>query len=196
MPDSALPSFDRFDLDLEEKGIRRLLADLIGDGPAALFRDACILVRMSPRLPSTRHLVGHLAREVEGNLEQILAEEGGTHRDKKLATIERWGASASDPEPRTWLDQNWHKWAHRNDLGLPRTWDAESQEAWAEAKRVLRWILDNYESEFLTYLQPVVTEAVSLGANGGGPKLLKGHFHPLPSPSDIYSGSCEKTRRG
>ena len=55
---------DNFATPLQERVHRRL--KLIGDGPAALFRDACRLVGNPGEFTTATHLIGHLLREVVG----------------------------------------------------------------------------------------------------------------------------------
>lgn len=55
--------------------VHRRLTRLLGAGPAAFFRDACQLVANPSELAATTHLVGHLLREIEGNLLDVLYEQ-------------------------------------------------------------------------------------------------------------------------
>ena len=45
---------------------------LIGEGPASFFRDACQFMNSPAKFQSTTHLVGHLMREVESALRDVL----------------------------------------------------------------------------------------------------------------------------
>jgi hypothetical protein len=44
-------------------------------GPASFFHDACTLIVPPPSLATTTHVVGHLLREIEGNLLDVLHEQ-------------------------------------------------------------------------------------------------------------------------
>ncbi len=68
-----------------QRSIYQLFRDLLGQGPAALYRDACILAEPTTRLDSSVHLVGHLFRELEGQLRSLLVEPGqlGSLQEKK-----------------------------------------------------------------------------------------------------------------
>jgi hypothetical protein len=57
------------------------LRKLVGPGASEFYQDACILMDNSLRLSSTSHLVGHLIREIESSLRDVLqplAQEAGT----------------------------------------------------------------------------------------------------------------------
>jgi hypothetical protein len=60
--------------DPRQERIHRELSELLGPGSASLYRDACILMSFDPKLPSTVHLVGHLFRELEGQLRNVLVD--------------------------------------------------------------------------------------------------------------------------
>jgi hypothetical protein len=55
--------------------VYRRLARLISAGTARFFRDACRLVAQANGLEATTHMVGHLLREIEGNLLDVLYEQ-------------------------------------------------------------------------------------------------------------------------
>src|ERR1700722_2306403 len=57
------------------------LRKLVGPGASDFYQDACTLMGDPFRLSSTSHLVGHLIREIEGSLRDVLqplAQEAGT----------------------------------------------------------------------------------------------------------------------
>jgi hypothetical protein len=56
----------------QQERIYRRLKDLVGRGAAAFWWDACRLMEMEPPLESTTHLVGHLLREIESSLRDVL----------------------------------------------------------------------------------------------------------------------------
>jgi hypothetical protein len=61
----------RFSYPVQRKIYQRLDA-LVGKGAAAFYRDACYLMKMDDPLESTAHLVGHLLREIESSLRDVL----------------------------------------------------------------------------------------------------------------------------
>ncbi len=56
----------------KQEPIYRRLNSLVSPGAAAFWRDACRLMEMEPPLKSTTHLVGHLLREIESSLRDVL----------------------------------------------------------------------------------------------------------------------------
>jgi hypothetical protein len=48
-----------------QESVLAQLRDMIGEGPAALFSDACVVLSQEPRLAAASHIVSHLLREVE-----------------------------------------------------------------------------------------------------------------------------------
>jgi hypothetical protein len=68
-----VPQKSDFANSMQERVHRRL--GLVGAGPAAFFRDACRLAIDPARLSTTTHLIGHLLREVEGNLLDVLHQQ-------------------------------------------------------------------------------------------------------------------------
>jgi hypothetical protein len=48
------------------------LHNLIGQGSAAFYKDACRIINMDPPLESTTHIVAHLFREIESSLRDVL----------------------------------------------------------------------------------------------------------------------------
>ena len=92
-------------LDRRQVEIHRLMA-MFGPAPAAFYADACRLQAGEPSLASTTHLVGHLLRELESALREILRpmippqqatslfpqrEEAGHHARRSTRSPRRWG---------------------------------------------------------------------------------------------------------
>src|SRR5437773_358430 len=57
--------------DRRQKRIYERLA-LVGEGPAAFYRDACRIIATEPPFETTTHLVGHCLREIESALRSVL----------------------------------------------------------------------------------------------------------------------------
>jgi hypothetical protein len=66
-----MPDSHQFANPIQERVYRRLTL-LVGAGPAVFFRDVCDLMAEPSRLAATTHLMGHLLREIEGNLLDVL----------------------------------------------------------------------------------------------------------------------------
>lgn len=71
-----------------QERIFKLFRDLLGEGLSAFYRDACILMEPKTKLDSSVHLVGHLFRELEGQLRSVLVEPGaGTEEAKGFGEL-------------------------------------------------------------------------------------------------------------
>jgi hypothetical protein len=63
-------SLFRFEDARQERVYRRLLQ--VGPGPAALYKDACVLRSQAALLESTSHLVNHLLREANSGIRAVI----------------------------------------------------------------------------------------------------------------------------
>ncbi len=149
---------------------------LIGEGPAAFYRDACLFMATTPQVASTTHFVAHCLREIESALRDVLepvaaepqdelkAKKGKgkasetTQRDEILAVLAGLSIPDSDPVAQTWLGvigRNnacaLHARAHRAALGRPRPVDAEFNRFWDEMQTVLDVVLDRFEARYVTF---------------------------------------------
>lgn len=96
-----------------------------------------------------------------------------THRTKRQSVLRRWGVAEDDPMAAAWLaEDSLDKYAHRRGYGPPRPVDSNFLALWDGSKAALRWLLDGFENEFLTKLQPLVASAMQKGPGGGGLKDL------------------------
>ena len=148
----------------EQEQISRKLNSRVSPGAAAFWRDACRLMEMEPLLESTTHLVGHLLREIESSLRDVLmpisepSEQGANKKkpsgdEKHKAEIEAVLKVLEIPEispvGQTWLSlpgrnnkYGLHKRAHRKALDRPRPIDSEFREFWNKMQAVLDGVLD------------------------------------------------------
>jgi len=156
--------------------IRRL--ELLGPGPAVLFRDAALLVRDTPvPLASRVHLVWHLLRETESALRAVLLPlpEGPAPRAKgclvcgmaqenketQKEEIRAVCASLGLPEGAAaetewqWLAARAHGRAHRDALGLPSQDDQQLRAHFTRWESFLDAVLDRYEATYLTAMRNV-----------------------------------------
>lgn len=142
-----------------------LRLDLVGEGPAEFFRDACRLMDTPDGLSSTSHLVGHLMREIEISLRAVLkpqiaddglaaeeSEEGNHHR--KIADILALLDVPQDhPVARLWFGITWknglHRWAHRDSLFRSRPVDQEFVRHWESFQTVLDFVLERMRNTYL-----------------------------------------------
>lgn len=92
-----------------------------------------------------------------------------THRVKKRSVLARWGISeVEDVLASAWVAQkSLDTYAHRRGSSPPRPLDEDFLALWQERKSSLRWLLGNFENEFLTKLKPIVASAMAQGPGAG-----------------------------
>jgi hypothetical protein len=147
----------------EQERIYRRLDALVGRGAAAFYKDACHLMAMDSPLESTTHLVGHLLREVESSLRDVLepiweqpARKKGSndeqHRNEILAALKVLEIDETSVTAAIWLklagkkgEDGLHKRAHRVDLAPPRAIDEDFQDFWRQIHTLLDTVLDQFE---------------------------------------------------
>jgi len=160
--------------DPAQEWIHTKLLHLVGPGPAAFYRDACWLMIQSPPLASTSHLVGHLVREIDSAICDVLeptvkrwqnarpsgssGEDGDKsveHRTKIRANLGYLGISESEPVARAWLrlgkkgdDYSLHRLAHRRGASEPRPVDQSFLSFWEEIQNVHAVVLDRFEANY------------------------------------------------
>jgi hypothetical protein len=59
-------------LSARQESLAAQLRELIGEGPAAFFSDACVILSRDPRPAAASHIVAHLLREVESAVRSVL----------------------------------------------------------------------------------------------------------------------------
>lgn len=165
--DSARSSFR---LDTREERIHRRLL-LVGPGPAAFFRDACVIMRGEVPIASSSHIVGHLLREVESAIRAVLKSmsglaegetSGGQHRREIAQVLKALEISEDDPVGRAWLrlsekteEYALHRLAHRDSLAAPRPIDEQFRSFWDETCTLLDVVLGRFESRYLALLPSI-----------------------------------------
>ncbi|MFC2024484.1 hypothetical protein ACFLTJ_02770, partial [Chloroflexota bacterium] len=152
----------------QERIYRRLL--LVGPGPAAFYRDACLLMTTKPSLPTTTHLVSHLLREIESALRDVIEpaisessySTGGKtptkqiHRGEIEAILRGLDIPADDEISKAWIrladessEYRLHKLAHRDSLAGPRPLDGNFLNFWRDMEAPLDIVLDRFEARYL-----------------------------------------------
>ena len=142
----------RFNDPRQERIYRRLF--LVGPGPAAMFRDACRIMGADPPFGSTTHLVGHLVRETESALRDVLEPlSGGTggHSDEIRGALNYLGIDETDPIAQAWMSLVGlpHRWTHRDNLMHTRPVDEEFGEFWSRVQTIFDVVLDKLETRYL-----------------------------------------------
>jgi len=112
----------------QQARISHQLNSLVSPGAAAFWRDACCLMEIEPPLESTTHLVGHLLREIESSLRDVLEpianptrsnpnlincpsckhkfpqpQQAPSHRDEITAILQALNIPDTDDVAQSWL---------------------------------------------------------------------------------------------
>lgn len=148
------------------------LHNIIGQGSAAFYRDACCIININPPLDSTTHIIAHLFREIESSLRSVLKpvtnieivdqiEESQKQRHKAdiLSILKSLEISENEPVAQAWLkladssDFNLAKRAHRSALAAPRKFDKNSIEFFNSMDEIFYSILDRVRVRYLAYIE-------------------------------------------
>ena len=144
---------------------------LVGPGPAAFYSDACRLMAREDLLASTTHVVGHLLREIESALRDVLEpvsqyssqrdvpeidKHNETHRWEIYVILAGLEIDEKDSIAEAWLrlsdksnKYSLNKLAHRKGLTRPRAVDHEFRTFWAEMEAVLDIVLERFREKYL-----------------------------------------------
>ncbi len=163
-------------LGLRERQIKiyQNLHNLIGQGSAAFYKDACRIINLNPPLESTTHVVAHLFREIESSLRDVLEpisnknssiqtekNKGNKHKHKSeiLSILESLEVADNEPIAQTWLklaedsDRNLATLAHRCALAVPRKFDSDFIESFNSMEDILDFILNRVRIRYLAYIE-------------------------------------------
>ena len=157
----------------QERIYRRLL--LIGEGPAAFYRDACKLMEDPQAFEAASHLVCHLLRDVESALRDVLepqtegtesrSQSGENHRESITRVLQALGVDGGDPLAEFWLslprEVALSGKAHRNALFPPRPVDEEFRELWNSLQAFLDSVLGMFQDRYLDY-HPLLDELAAI----------------------------------
>lgn len=148
-----------------QERVRDRLRRLVSEGSAYFFVDACEIVARRPPLKTTTHLVGHLIREVESALRQVLRTLPTAHQllessrakgdQRHLAEVDAILAALKleqDDTARLWASfvgrSGWHQVAHRQNLRWPRRADEAFVARFDDFVDVLDVVLDAAEANY------------------------------------------------
>ncbi len=167
-----------------QEEVRRLLA-LMGGSIAALYEDACRLLLAEPPLATASHVVGHLAREIESGLRELLTAMVPADRMAALERLPRdpgqrrppWKAvvdeictaldfAPGDEVRSLWRSVLWAPRAHRGALLRPRPVDERFRSAWRDFEVLLLRVGRQYEATYAAAL-PVVDELAAIDSPSG-----------------------------
>lgn len=173
-----------------QESVAAQLRDLIGEGPAVLFSDACVVLSQEPRLASASHVVAHLLREVESAVRAVLqppldpqAVKGGDkHKASIRAVLGELGVSADEPVAEFWLGLTGEgnpsglaMKAHRSALNAPRPADEAFVEFVNSVEELFDLLLKQFKNRYISTiarLDELLTETPS----ADGVKRLRNNF--------------------
>lgn len=177
---------------------------LIGDAPAAFYQDACRLLNEQPQYESTSHLIGHLLREIDGSLRDVL-ESGSDqkvtgdqdrHKQSIKIVLGALEISETDPIAVEWLrlagrnkDSSLARWAHRSVLAAVRPLDADFMEMWNRMQVIFDVVLTRFENRFLLWAQKGDELAQKESPSREDVKRLRGN---LPNNRAALGGFYDK----
>ncbi len=188
---------DGFKRDDRQDSIYGRLKRLVGPGPADFYNDACRHFAAKPPFSSSTHLIGHLMREIESALRDVLepladsAKLAAIDKNKKhdgaiRVILDALGIPESDPIAKAWLsmvgDNGLYSRAHRNNLETARPLDDEFVEFWAQFESVLSAVLDKFEGQYVKVFETIDVLAKKSNPTEGDVKLFLLHI-----PNDFLS---------
>jgi hypothetical protein len=191
--DAAQPSESRrvrLMIDTERRqGIKRGL-EKIGPGPASFYRTALQILTMDPPLEAASHLVGHLAREIESAISDVLdevkpvgddqakvaSEADESHREVVLSILKAFAVPMDGSSARAWLGTigKLHKHAHRDSLNLPRTPGPEFIRFWEGFEEFLAGALDVLDKTYVHVLDRIDRLLQKAAPTKDDAKILRG----------------------
>jgi hypothetical protein len=137
--------------------VYRRLKDLVSDGAAEFFGDACRLMADDRPWPTATHQVAHALREVESALRDVLEPDGAQgHREEILSVLQALEIPDDDPDAEFWLGlcgtdnmRGLVARAHRNELQPPRPMDAEFREFFGAMESMLDRLLERFQDRYI-----------------------------------------------
>ena len=183
-----------FKLDEHQEIIFDRLNRLVSPGAAAFFKDACRHMVVEPPFTSTSHIVGHLLREIESALCDVLIvfsedekpkkNEPNAHERKIRMVLKALGIEEAEPIAQAWLDltgqgndKALYKRAHRDDLEQVRPVDSDYLEFWDKMQKTLDILLDRFESQYAETVFKKLDELVQKESpNAEDAKIIRSHI--------------------
>ncbi len=169
------------------------LTRLLGDeGAADFFADACEIGQLDPAFRTSTHLIGHLMREVQSMVTDLLLglpaarqalnamapePSGDQTQSQEIRAILAALGLENDEVAKRWLVvRKWHKPAHHDEFAPPRPFDSEFAEYWLEFVRILDRVLDRAEAVYAAYLHQL--DLVKLEGHERGEAFVRKHLAP------------------
>lgn len=140
----------------------RELRELIGDGPAALYHDACQIVEGHVVLQAPNEILGHLMRELDSAVREVLgglsATRGSEGGWKKSITdvLTLLEMSTSEGAGKAWLDlPKLHALAHRRRLLWLDRLESTLLKTFADLESIISAVLYSWRKKFLVSVNRV-----------------------------------------
>jgi len=137
----------------------------VGEATASFYKDACKIYYGDADLESKTHLIGHLLREILGDLTTVLLPadykpRGNGKNEKKIKKVLRTYKIKADQEPvQLWMDiakskdnVALHRWAHRRGLLSVRPADEQFDYLWDKVQILFAFLIDVVEKNFVHYV--------------------------------------------
>ncbi|MBI2843869.1 MAG: hypothetical protein HYX78_10755 [Armatimonadetes bacterium] len=168
----------RFQEPYQERLFEKL--QMVGDGPAFMYRDACSLMAGPRDLTSNACLVAHLLREINGAIIDSMLpvawrpekcpackhNKDGTYKAKVRSVLGMQGYTWQDADEvaKLWMSLGeLHRVAHKDSLSAPRPVDKELEEVFRQAESVFRMAVSTLEASFPS-VQQKLDHLLSLNA--------------------------------
>ncbi|MGD0177792.1 MAG: hypothetical protein ABSA50_03985 [Candidatus Bathyarchaeia archaeon] len=199
--------------DPTQEWIYKKLLLLVGPGPALFYQDACSIMAESIALQSTTHLVGHLLREIESALRDVLEpivvhitpahdkDESAKHKAEILAILSYLDIPDSDPIAVAWMklagrgsDYALHARAHRRDLSAPRPIDQDFVRFWDDTQMILKIVLDKFETHYASVFDILDKTLVTSSPSIADIKQLRAHVPNNMVTWSYFFGRLQSTK--
>ncbi|MFH1930699.1 MAG: hypothetical protein ABIN18_03800 [Pseudomonadota bacterium] len=172
-PNSNTLNETQFRLDDRQRLIYERLNRLVGVGAATFYHDACRHIATKPPFAASTHIVGHLLREVESALRDVLesltgpiekTKKSNEHENEVKVILKALDIDEFAAVSQAWLqltgDDALHSRAHRRNLEPVRPINKGFYEFWYQMQTVLDIILDRFEAQYTKVFSTLDTLAL------------------------------------
>jgi hypothetical protein len=188
--------------------VHDLLARLVGEGTAHFFADACDISQRRPPYRTTRHLMGHLLREVESAVRDVLrslpavkdfmAEHPARRNESHQAEIDAI-LNALDLDANQFAT-SWRSFvgkgketfvgsAHRDDLQLPLDFDRSFTSRFDLFVDVLSVVLDAAEANYASVVTALRAACSQVTPGSADVAFVSRHLAPgAAALSTVFAG--------
>ncbi len=158
----------------DQAKLYKLLYELVGPGPAILYKDACFLLQNDLPLESKTHLIFHLFREIESAIREVIIPICKDFKVKKSESGQKQEIEAickffnlndNDPIKTKWLfnikhedyenKNTLHILAHRYNLNKPKDLDKNLLSIIIDFQNIFTTILEKFQSKYLDIYEKI-----------------------------------------